>query len=67
MVEVEWTDAGDLQQGIDVIQMRSNKDAYHAAPDGNYVTFTEVEQDRQFAGLHEQLWAKTTRWEEATE
>jgi hypothetical protein len=53
MVKVERTDAGDLQQDIGVVQMRSKKDEYHAAPDGNYVTFTEVEQDR-----------KSTRWEE---
>jgi hypothetical protein len=65
MVEVERTNAGDLQQDIGVVQIGSSKDAYHAAPDGNYVTFTEVEQARKFAGLHEQLEAEVTRWEEA--
>ena len=65
MVEVERTNAGDLQQDIGVVQIGSNKYAYHAAPDGNYVTFTEIEQDRKFAGLHERLEAEIARREEA--
>ena len=62
---MERTNAGDLQQDIGVVHSGSNKDAYHAAPDGIYVTFTEVEQDRKIAGLHERFEAEVASWEEA--